>query len=100
MCFCLNVNNLCVRDVFLRTHSNTDTGLTNTYTIAVADPHLQISGRGGGGGGGGTHPPGKGGGGPGGGGGGGGGGGHPDPEIRGRRPCGGGFHCTNFTHSS
>ena len=50
LCFCLNVNNLCVRDVFLRTHSNTDTRLTNTYTIAVADPHLQISGRGGGGG--------------------------------------------------
>ena len=75
VCFCLNVNKLCVRDVFLRTQSNTDTGLTNTDTIAVADPHLQISGRGGEGG-------------------------HPDPEIRGRRPCGGGFHCTNFTHSS
>ena len=44
LCFCLNVNNLCVRDVFLRTHSNTDTGLTNTDTIAVADSDLQIRG--------------------------------------------------------
>ena len=59
MCFCLNVNKLCVRDVFLRTHSNTDTGLTNTYTTAVADSDLQIRGVGGGGG-------------------------HPDPEITGR----------------
>ena len=61
MCFCLNVNNLCVRDVFLRTHSNTDTRLTNTYTTAVADPDHQRSGGEVGGG-----------------------GGHPDPEIRGR----------------
>ena len=29
---------------FLRTHSNTDTRLTNTDTIAVADSDLQIRG--------------------------------------------------------
>ena len=60
VCFYRNVNKLCVRDVFLRTHSNTDTRLTNTDTIAMADSDLQISG------------------------GGGGRGGHWDPEMRGR----------------
>ena len=49
VCFYRNVNKLCVRDVFLRTHSNTDTRLTNTDTIAMADSDLQISGGVGGG---------------------------------------------------